>query len=221
MSRQLLNTPLTVNIPVAINIPNYGGVVELVNESPFQLMVSGFVTDTIQPESQVGYANASYGGTLMVIPQNFLNIANPPATSLVVNVYDPGEIQPYSQIPLNRVTSFSPLTTGTTQRFDNSLNVVAGGGTLNELLGNRAQTVYLESISWTSPVSTATANATLEVTSPFGGTLLLYDVTVTAAAGVNFARNFMPGQPSFLGGLQIITSNLTVASHIQYTGYFQ
>lgn len=224
MSRQLLNTPLIVNSPVAINITNYGGVVELVNESPFQLLVSGFVTDTLQPESQVGYANASYGGTLMVIPQNFLSIANPPATSLVVNVYDPGEIQPYSQVPLNRVTSLSPLTTGTTQRFDTTLNLGPGaGGPITEGTPNPAQIVYLESLSITAP-PVATAAATTLTIAPAGiggGQTFVFDIAVGPGLPLNLGRNFTPGQPQFPGGLKITIGNLTVASHLTYTGYYQ
>lgn len=223
MSRSSQTFNLTPNTPVSLNIPNYGGVVELINESPYQLLVGGFVSDTLQPESQIGYQNALYGGTLTIIPQTFLNIANPPATSLVMNIYDQGEIQPYSQIPLNRVTSLSPLTTGTTNRFDTTLNLGPGaGGPITEGTPNPAQIVYLESLSITAPpVATAAATTLTIAPAGIGGQTFVFDIAVGPGLPLNLGRNFTPGQPQFPGGLKITIGNLTVASHLTYTGYYQ
>lgn len=223
MSRQLLNTPLTLNTPIAITISNYGGVVELVNESTFALMINGFINDVLSPESQVGYQNAAYGGTLVVIPQSLLTISNPPATSLIVNVYDPGEVQPYSQQPLNRVMATSTLNTGGTARFDGTYTLPSAGSSFIELLGVAAgpQNIFhLEMLSITYPPAAAVTSSTLTIRDSNGaGTSLIFDIMAAPSFLLNITRNFFPGQPIFAGGFKVTVGGLTVNGNLIITGY--
>lgn len=163
MSQNIYNNALTPNTPVTISVPFWSGVVEFINNSPYQLDINGGQGDmSLATNSRVGLAGMANGSNYVVTPSGNSFSVPTQSLNLIVTWYAKGEMEPYPPTQVNPGVITASQQGAQANNGTLTVQNVAAGGSLN--ISTQTQNVYIYGFDITGDKSAAPNTGFMTIT---------------------------------------------------------